>query len=132
MPNWTLSVTQDEQAAFIPQALASTLAAGAQRIAIYKLKDTAGDVAANPEPFGLVRMDGSRRPAFDTYRIAVRYLAGMNSVSRERWNEVGQIRITQDSKTTTVLFARLPAPQQAQVVATAPTALLADMWGKPA
>ncbi len=129
VPNWTLSVTQDEQAAFIPQALASALAAGAQRIAIYKLKDTAGDVAANPEPFGLVRMDGSRRPAFDTYRIAVRYLAGMTGVSREQWNEVGQIRITQDSKTTTVLFARLPAPQQAQVVATAPTALLADMWG---
>lgn len=129
VPNWTLSVTQDEQAAFIPQALASALAAGAQRIAIYKLKDTAGDVAANPEPFGLVRMDGSRRPAFNTYRIAVRYLAGMTGVSRERWNEVGQIHLEQDGKTTTVLFARLPAPQQAQVPATAPTALLVDMWG---
>ena len=129
VPNWTLSVTQDEQAAFMPQALASALAAGAQQIAIYKLKDTAGDVAANPEPFGLVRMDGSRRPAFETYRIAIRYLAGMTGVSRERWNEVGQIKITQNSKTTTVLFSRLPAPQQAQVTATAPTALLVDMWG---
>ncbi|MBK9049774.1 MAG: hypothetical protein IPL78_02280 [Chloroflexi bacterium] len=129
VPNWTLSVTQNEQAAFMPQALASALAAGAQRIAIYKLKDTSGDVAANPEPFGLVRMDGSRRPAFDTYRIATRYMAGMTAVSRERWNEVGQIRLTQEGKTTTVLFARLPAPQQALVAATANTALLVDMWG---
>ena len=127
--NWTLSVTQDEQAAFIPQALASALAAGAQRIAIYKLKDTPEDVTANPEPFGLIRMDGSRRPAFNTYRIATRYLAGMTGVSRERWNEVGQIRLEQEGKTTTVLFARLPAPQQVQVAATAPTALLVDMWG---
>lgn len=129
VPNWTLSVTQDEQAAYIPQAMAAALAAGAQRIAIYKLKDTPGDVAANPEPFGLVRMDGSRRPAFNSYRIATRYMAGVTGSSRERWNEVGQIRLAQEGKTTTVLFSRLPASQQAQVVATAPTALLVDMWG---
>jgi hypothetical protein len=64
VPNWTLSVTLDEQAAFMPQVLASALAAGAERIAIYKLKDTADDRAANPEPFGLIRADGSRRPAY--------------------------------------------------------------------
>lgn len=129
VPNWTLSVTQNEQAAFIPQALASALAAGAQRIAIYKLKDTPDDRAANPEPFGLVRMDGSRRPAFTTYQVATRYLAGMTGARRERWNEVGQIRISQEGQSTTVLFARLPIPQQAQVPATADTARLVDMWG---
>ena len=129
VPNWTLSVTQDEQAAFMPQALASALAAGAQRVAVYKLKDTEGDRAANPEPFGLIRQDGSRRPAFTTYRIAIRYLAGMTGVARERWNEVGQIRIDQAGQSTTVLFARLPFPQQAEVAATANTALLVDMWG---
>ena len=78
--NWTCQVTQQEQAAFIPQALAVGLAGGAQRIAIYKMQDTTGDVAANPEPFGLVRMDGSRRPAFTTYQVAVQYLAGMQGM----------------------------------------------------
>lgn len=130
VPNWTLSVTQDEQAAYIPQALASAMAAGVQRIAIYKLKDTADDRAANPEPFGLIRADGSRRPAFTTYQIAIRYMAGTESSRRERWNEVGQIKLTQGDQTTTVLFARLPAQQTAQVPATAPTAVLVDMWGK--
>jgi hypothetical protein len=129
VPNWTLSVTQNEQAAFMPQMLAVSLAAGAERIAVYKLKDTEGDRAANPEPFGLLRRDGSRRPAFTTYRIATQYLAGMQGARRERWNEVGQIRINQGSVATTVLFARLPAPQTAQVEATAATAVLVDMWG---
>jgi hypothetical protein len=128
--NWTLSVTQDEQAAFVPQALASALAAGAQRIALYKLKDTAGDRAANPEPFGLVRENGNRRPAYTTYRLAIRYLAGVTAASRERWDEVGQIRLAQADRTTTVLFARLPQPQQAEVTAITDTALLINMWGE--
>ena len=71
-PSWrvesiTLSVTLQEQAAYQPQAIASALSAGAERVAIYKLRDIETDYGANPEPFGLVRMDGSYRPAF-TYR----------------------------------------------------------------
>ncbi|MCP5097290.1 MAG: hypothetical protein GY943_17225 [Chloroflexi bacterium] len=129
VPNWTFQVSQHEQAAFIPQMLAVSLAAGAQRIAVYKLMDTAGDVAANPEPFGLVRMDGSRRPAFTTYQVAIQYLAGMQGVQRTRWDAVGQVHLDQGTHATTVLFSRLPAPQQAQVEAMANTAVLVDMWG---
>ena len=129
VPNWTLSVRQNEQAAFVPQALASALAAGAERVALYKLQDTEDDRAANPEPFGLVRLDGSRRPAFTTTQVALRYFANVQGVERERWNEVGQIRLDQGEFTTTVLFARLPAPQRARVVATSETAVLASMWG---
>jgi hypothetical protein len=129
VPNWTLYVTQEEQAAFMPQAVASALAAGAQRIAVFKLQDNAGDRAANPEPFGLLREDGSRRPAFRTYQVAIQYLAGMTGVSREQWDDVGQIRIDQGEQSTTVLFSRVPGPRQAQVPATAPSAVLVDMWG---
>lgn len=129
VPNWTLSVIQNEQAAFIPQALAVALAAGAERIAIYKLKDTETDRAANPEPFGLVRVDGSYRPAYNTFQVATQYLAGANWAVRERWNEVGQVLINQGDHTTTVIFSRLPSAQQAQVPATADSALLVNMWG---
>jgi hypothetical protein len=124
-----LSATLVEQAAFMPQVVASALAAGAQRIAIYKLKDTPSDRAANPEPFGLIRMDGSRRPAFTTYQLAMRYLSGMTGVRRERWDSVGQIRVQQGDRTTTVLFSRLPSPQLAQVSASVGNAILVDMWG---
>lgn len=127
--DWTLSVTQQEQAAFMPQALASALAAGAERIAIYKLKDEEEDRAANPEPFGLLRMDGTPRPAYTSYKIALRAIKGSTWAERERWNEVGQIRLDQSDQTTTLLFARLPAWQRAEVVATDETALLVDMWG---
>ena len=127
--NWTFQVTQQEQAAFIPQTFAVGLAAGAQRIAIYKMQDTPGDVAANPEPFGLLRMDGSRRPAFTTYQVAVQYLAGMQGIQREHWGHWGQIRLDQGTKATTVLFSRLPAPQTVEVAAEAETAVLVDMWG---
>jgi outer membrane biosynthesis protein TonB len=129
VPNWTLSVIQNEQAAFIPQAFALALAAGAERIAIYKLKDTETDRAANPEPFGLVRLDGSYRPAYNTFQAATQYLAGANWAVRERWDEVGQVLVNQGDHTTTVIFARLPAEQQAQVPATADSALLVNMWG---
>jgi hypothetical protein len=129
VPNWTLSVTLYEQAAFVPQALAAALAAGAERVAVYKLKDMPDDRAANPEPFGLVRLDGSRRPAYTTYQVAVQHLSGMTAASRQRWDSVGQIKITQGAQTTTVLFSRLPAAQQALVEATAATATLVDMWG---
>ena len=128
--NWTLAVSLNEQAAFVPQAIAIALAAGVERVAIYKLKDTAGDRAANPEPFGLVRWDNSRRPAFDTYRVAIRLLGGVRRAERERWDAVGQVRLEQAGQSTTVLFARLPGQQEATVAATAATADLVDMWGR--
>ncbi|MBP6015206.1 MAG: hypothetical protein KA586_00645 [Candidatus Promineofilum sp.] len=128
--NWTLAVSLNEQAAFVPQAVAVALAAGAERVSVYKLKDTAGDRAANPEPFGLVRWDNSRRPAFDTYRTAIRLLGGVRRAERERWDAVGQIRLEQAGQSTTVLFARLPGRQETTVAATAATAEWVDMWGR--
>jgi hypothetical protein len=113
----------------MPQAFASALAAGVARIGIFKLQDTESDRQANPEPFGLVRMDGSRRPAFETAQVAMAQMAGVWGAERERWNEVGQIRLDQDGQSTTVLFARLPAPQTAQVVATGDSAEWVDQRG---
>jgi hypothetical protein len=133
-PAWPVAnprfhVSLDEQAAFIPQALALGMAAGAQRIAVYKMVDTAGDAAANPEPFGLVRADGSYRPAFRTFQLATTMLAGATRVSRDRWDEVGQVTVEQPGGTTTVLFSRVPGPRVAQVPANGTAGTLVDMWG---
>ncbi|MFN2205210.1 MAG: hypothetical protein ACK2UT_04790 [Candidatus Promineifilaceae bacterium] len=134
-PDWpvaepALAVSSTEQAAYIPQAVAAALAGGADRIAVYKLRDTEGDRAANPEPFGLLRLDGSRRVAYTTYREAIRFMRGTTSAARERWDEVGQFRLEQDDRITTVLFSRLPQPQQVEVEAIAGSARLVDMWGQ--
>ncbi len=129
MPDHHLYVTQAEQAAFMPQALAAALAAGAQRVAVYKLQDTPDDRAANPEPFGLLRQNGEQRPAFTTYQVAIQHMAQANHVERLRWDGVGQFRLDQPDRTTMVLFNRLFFAQEAAVTAVAPTALLVDQWG---
>jgi len=130
VPDPTLAVSSTEQAAFFPQALASALAGGAERIGVYKLRDTEGDLAANPEPFGLLRRDGTRRVAFNTYREAIRFMRGTKTATRERWDEVGQFSLEQEDRLTMVLFARLPQEQQVEIKAIAPTARLVDMWGQ--
>jgi hypothetical protein len=133
-PTWPVEnprfhVSLEEQAAYIPQALAMGMAAGAQRIGIYKLIDTPDDRAANPEPFGLIRIDGSYRPAFTTFQVAVSMMAGATRVTRDRWDDVGQVTLEQPGGKTTVLFVRVPGPRPAQVPADGPTAVLVDMWG---
>ena len=105
------------------------MAAGAQRIGIYKMKDTPGDVAANPEPFGLIRADGSYRPAYYTLQVATQMLAGATRASRDRWDDVGQVKIEQEGGSTTVLFSRVPGPRTAEAPATSSSAELVDMWG---
>ena len=75
-------VTPEEQAFLLVQALSLEIAAGAERIAVYKMADTETDRAADPEPFGLVRMDGTRRPAFTAYKVATNYLAGSSLLAK--------------------------------------------------
>ncbi|MDX1414553.1 MAG: hypothetical protein R3293_10205 [Candidatus Promineifilaceae bacterium] len=125
----TLSVMQDEQAAFMPQALVSAMAAGAERIGVYKMMDIPDDRQANPEPFGLLRIDGSRRPAFRALHVAMQQLTGAQQVTRERWDAVGQFRVRQQDRETMVLFARLADPQQVEVEAIAERARLVDLRG---
>ena len=134
-PSWPVvnpafPISLDEQAAFVPQAFAMALAAGATRVAAYKMIDTPGDRAANPEPFGLVREDGSRRPAFAAYQIAANAFAGFTGASLDvRDERYTQVTIQRGDATATVLWARSPSPVQAQVPAHAPQAILADAFG---
>lgn len=133
-PAWLVSeptfrVSLLEQAAYMPQALALALAAGAERTGIYKLVDTPGDAAANPEPFGLLRSDLSPRPAFTTTRVAFERLAG---AERAWWADrgvVSQVIVEQPGQVTRVLWARGLQAQQVTVSALADEATVVDMWG---
>jgi hypothetical protein len=125
-PTSQFKITLDEQGAFIVQAFAMGIAAGAERVEVYKLADTPGDKAANPEPFGLVRMDGSQRPAFKAYQIATTYLAGFRSATLDRRDEVAQVTVDRGAQTTTVLWSRVSAPQRVTLGARAGSALIVD------
>ncbi|RLC86433.1 MAG: hypothetical protein DRJ03_08780, partial [Chloroflexi bacterium] len=122
-------VSEVEQAFFIVQAFSLEIAAGAERIAVYKMADTPTDQAADPEPFGLVRMDGSRRDAFTAYQVATNYLSGFRSGDWERRDEISIVTVDRGQRTTTVVWARTPEPQTAMIPARTTQALLVDVWG---
>jgi hypothetical protein len=125
-------ISEDEQAFLIIHAFSLEIAAGAQRIAVYKMADTATDQAADPEPFGLVRMDGSRRPAFTAYQVATNYLSGFRGGTWDRRDEISLVTIDRGTKTTTVVWSRSPEPQTAIVAARTTHALVVDTWGTSA
>jgi Cellulase (glycosyl hydrolase family 5) len=72
-----LHATMDQQASYIIQAFALARAAGADRMSIYKLVDERPEGPG--ELYGLVRNDGSIRPAFTAYQTAVRYMSAPTS-----------------------------------------------------
>lgn len=120
----------DEQASYIIQAFALGLAAGVERIAVYKMIDKPGDVHANPEPYGLVRADGSLRPAFHAYQVVTTYFAGYRQASLVRRGEIDQVTIDRGERTTTVLWNRSPVTRTIAVQAIAPQAILVNKEGE--
>ena len=64
-------ISLGQQADFIVQASAIALALGVDRMAVYRLYDN-DFVPGEHEPWGLVRGDGSLRPAFYAYQQAAR------------------------------------------------------------
>ncbi len=122
-------VSPDEQAFFIVQAFSLEIAAGAQRIGVYKMADTETDAAADPEPFGLLRMDGSRRPAFTAYQVASNYLSGFRSGSWDRRDAISLVTVDRGGQTTTVVWSRTPEEQTAMIPARRTRALLVDAYG---
>ena len=99
VPNAQFNISLEEQAIFIIQAFSLGLAAGAERIAVYKMADTETDRVADPEPFGLVRLDGSRRPAFTAYQVATTYLSGFRGGSWDRRDDISIVTIDRGQQT---------------------------------
>lgn len=71
VPGAQYNISLEQQADFIVQASALALAAGVDRMAVYRLYDD-NFVAGSTEPWGLIRADGSRRPAFAAYQQVIR------------------------------------------------------------
>ncbi|HYO87015.1 MAG TPA: hypothetical protein VER79_00090, partial [Candidatus Limnocylindrales bacterium] len=68
-------VSLEQQADFIVQAAALALSQGVNRIAVYRLYDNAFTPGVS-EPWGLVRSDGSLRPAFAAYQQVIERFGG--------------------------------------------------------
>lgn len=130
VPDARFAVTLAEQAHFMPQMLAMALAAGAERVAIYKLVDPPREASADPEPFGLVRADGSRRPAFATLVVAATRMRGTTSAMLAERDSWSRVVLTQPGQVTHVLWARWPGGSLAEFPATAASARVYDETGR--
>jgi hypothetical protein len=121
-------VSLEEQSAFVIQEFALAFAGGADRVAFYKLRDTDGQ-APSAEPYGLLRADDSRRPAFDAYQVVTTHLRDFRAVGWQRLGDVYAVTFDRGGTTTTVLWTMSRAPVRFSINAIAPQATLVDERG---
>lgn len=82
-PAFDIAISLDQQTDFLIQGTALALAAGAQRIGIFKLYDS-NFVPDETWSFGLIREDNSERPAFSALRFISTLFDGILNVSAGR------------------------------------------------
>ncbi len=125
-PHFVVSTT--EQANFVIQAYALLIAGGAQRIEFYKMKNSP-EHPEDIEPYGLVRSDGTRRPAFDAFKVVTTYFADFSKYEWIHEGSVYAITLDRGEQTTTVLWNTARQDMTFTINAIAPQALLVDELG---
>lgn len=123
-PNYKGSANIEEQADFQTQALAYGLAVGLERYMVFQLADD-----GQGESFGLLRNDGSARPAYRALQVALENLGGATDASRQTSANVERIVVATPRGRVTVMWARRGASEIATVDAVAPTATLVERDG---
>jgi hypothetical protein len=133
-PQWPVQrpvyqIDLEQQAAFLVQAAALGLAAGADRIAVYKLYDQ--QLPPGGESFGILSpADASARPAFDAWKMVNTVLGGVERAERARTDTLDAVLLTHaDGRQTLLAWARGENSAQLQIGATGDKALLLDQYG---
>jgi hypothetical protein len=121
-------VSLEEQRAFVIQEFALAFAGGANRVAFYKLRDDA-DRPPSAQPYGLLRADDSRRPAFDAYQVVTAYLRDFRAVQWQHVGDVYAVTFDRGGTTTTVLWTMSRTATRFTINAIAPQATLVDEVG---
>lgn len=130
-PRGAFRASLDDQASFIVQAFAIDLAMGVQRIEVNRMIDGA-DFTAGGEPFGLMRNDGTPRPAFFAYRAAASLFAGASAESM-RLNApdgIARVVLRRPGERITVVWDQRPAPASIALPAQSSHAVLYDKFGQ--
>lgn len=102
-PDVPLRISPMQQADFIVQGVALSLAAGVDRIAVYELFDA--NRGPNEVPYGLIRSDNSVRPAFAAYKLAVDLFSNNLMVAYDETTNGRLVTLTQESRTVFVMWS---------------------------
>lgn len=125
-PNWQIDL--DQQAAYLVQAAALGLAAGADYIGVYKFFDWS--LPPGAESFGLIRADESRRPAFDTWRMVIDQMNGVEAVHLARTDRMRVVRLRRaDGIDLYIAWAHTAEAAQVRIHATSDLAEVFDQYG---
>lgn len=127
LPGANFDITLEEQAGFLLQAFALALSQGVERIAVYRWVDN--ELREGEEPFGIIRRDHSRRPAFDAYRLITTHYAGTVSAREERQPLYTVVTLERGERTTRVLWARTQRGATVSLPAIAAQARLIEQSG---
>ncbi len=84
VPAGQLRASLQEQANYVIRSMAMAIAAGVQKVAVYKMVD---DGIIDKMPWGLARNDGTLRPEYVAYQVAVSHFSDPGTVSY--WNSAG-------------------------------------------
>lgn len=122
------SVTLEEQSAYVIQTFALALAGGAERVAFNKLRND-NPHPESVEPYGLLRADNSRRPAFAAFQAVTKYFANTQKASWLQEGDVYIVTLARGPETTTVLWNTNPTASFFPLKAIAPQATLVDEQG---
>lgn len=122
--------TQQEQAAFAVQAMALASAAGYEHITWWRLMD--GRPCIQTNLWGVVRDDGTWRPAAHAMRTVVSYLSGYVRATYEPTDSVAQVIFEKPSgQRVTVLWSRDSRAVSVEVVAQGSSAFAVSADGSP-
>ncbi len=113
LPDAENPVTLDQQADFIVQAAALGLAANVQRIGVYRLYDdvdSSDPNAALNSGWGLIRHDGSRRPAFAAWQTVIREMSGTAHARRVSNRGVTIVSLPQTDQMVTAIWNETDKP----------------------
>jgi hypothetical protein len=116
-----------EQANFVIQAYALAAAARVRKVFIFQHYD---DNIGLHDWYGLIRNDGSIRPAYVAYQAAAYYLSSPGGVSRSTTGNIEKVVFKDTPKgRVTVLWNRGPNALTAKVAARSNNAVLATKYG---
>lgn len=126
-PQYQIDLAQ--QSSYLVQATALALAAGTERIAVYKFYDW--NLPPGDETFGLIRADQSRRPAFDTWAMVIRHLNGVESAQLAQTEMLDVVRLLhEDGHQTLVAWSKTAQSAQIQVSGMDGEVTLLDQYGR--
>jgi hypothetical protein len=130
-PKAHLLDSMDDQASFMVDAFAIDLALGVQRIEVNRMVDGT-DFAAGGAPLGLVRNNGTVRPAFYAYRTVSLLLSGVTdgSIAINKHTGVYMVTLHKPGALITVAWDQNAEPAAISVAATGATAMLYDKFDR--